>query len=62
MQEEKLHQGSPQITGVFEFVCHKQSFDKEIIYKQFFLKGIMLGQTEHKLKNYNFEHEGNLAG
>ena len=51
MQEEKLHQGSPQVNGVFEFVCHKQSFDKEILYKQlFFQKGIMLGRTEHKLE------------
>ena len=38
MQEEKLHKGSPEINGVFEFVCHKQSFDKKILYKQLFLK------------------------
>ena len=51
MQEEKLHQGSPQVNGVFEFVCHKQSFDKEILYKKHFLqKGMMLGRTEHKIK------------
>ena len=51
MQEEKLHQMSPQVNRVFEFVCHEQSFDKEILYKQlFFQKGIMLGRTEHKLK------------
>ena len=40
MQEEKLHQGSPQVNGVFEFVCHKQSFDKEILYKQLFFKKV----------------------
>ena len=50
MQEEKLHQGSPQVNGVFEFVCHKQSLDKEIFYKQLFPKSIMLGRTEHKLE------------
>ena len=51
MQEEKLHKGSPQINGVFEYVCHKQSLDKGIFYKQlFFQKGVMLGRTEHKLK------------
>ena len=51
MHKEKLHQGSPQVNGVFEFVCHKQSFDKEILYKQlFFQKGIVLGRTEQKLK------------
>ena len=51
MQEEKLHQGTPQVNGVFEFECHKQSFYKEILYKQlFFQKSIMLGRTELKLK------------
>ena len=51
MQEEKLHKGSPQVNGVFEFVCHKQSFDEEVFDKQLFAKkGIMLGRTEHKLK------------
>ena len=51
MQEEKLHKGSPQINGVFEYVCHKQSLDKEIFYKQLFpKKSIMLGRAEHKLK------------
>ena len=34
MQEEKLHQGSPQINGVFEYARHKQSFDKELCHKQ----------------------------
>ena len=51
MQEEKLQQGSPQLNGVFEFVCHKQSFDKEVFHKQRFAKkGIMLGRTEQNLK------------
>ena len=51
MQEEKLHKGSPQINGVFEFVRHKQSLDKEIFYKKLFSKkSIMLGRTEHKLE------------
>ena len=51
MQEEKLHKGSPQVNGVFEFMRHKQSLDKEIFYKQlFFQKSIMLGRTEHKLE------------
>ena len=40
MQEEKLHKGSPQINGVFEFVCHKQSFDKEVFHKQLFAKKV----------------------
>ena len=40
MQEEKLHQGSPQINGVFEFTRHKQSLDKEIFYKQLFSKKV----------------------
>ena len=38
MQEEKLQQGSPQVNGVFEFVCHKQSLDKEVFHKQLFAK------------------------
>ena len=51
MQEEKLHEGSPQMNWVFEFMRHKQSLDKEIFYKQlFFQKSIMLGRTEHKLE------------
>ena len=40
MQEEMLHKGSPQGNGVFEFVCHKQSLDKEIFYKQLFSKKV----------------------
>ena len=39
MQEEWLHKGSPQLNGVFEFVCHKQSFDKEV-HIQLFAKKI----------------------
>ena len=51
MQEEKLHKGSPQINGVFEYVCHKQSLDKEKnLQATSFQKSIMLGRTEHKLK------------
>ena len=51
MQEEKLHEGSPQINWVFEFMRHKQSFDKEKnLQATFFQKSIMLGRTEHKLK------------
>ena len=62
MQEEKLHQGSPQVNGVFEFVCHKQSFDKELCHKQLCAKSIMLGRTEQNLKLKVFEHESDLAG
>ena len=51
MQQEKLHKGSPQVNGVFEFMRHKQSLDKEIFYKELFSKkSIMLGRAEHKLK------------
>ena len=63
MQQEKLHQGSPQVNGVFEVVCHKQSFDKEIFHKQLLAKkSIMLGRTEQNLKLKVFEHESDLAG
>ena len=63
MQEEKLQQGSPQVNRVFEFVCHKQSFDKDVFHKQLFAnKGIMLGRTEQDLKLKVFEHESDLAG
>ena len=34
MQEEKLHKGSPQVNGVFEYARHKQIFDKELCHKQ----------------------------
>ena len=40
MQDEKLQQGSPQVNGVFEFVCHKQSYDKEFFCKQIFAKKV----------------------
>ena len=51
MQEEKLHKGSPQVNGVFEFMRHKQRLDKEIFFQAtFFQKSIMLGRTEHKLE------------
>ena len=47
MQEgKKLHEGSPQVNGVFEFARHKQSLDKEILTSNF----IMLGRAEHKLE------------
>ena len=36
---------------VLEFVCHKQSLDKEkILQATFFQKSIMFGRTEHKLE------------
>ena len=55
MQEEKLHKGSPQVNGVFEFMRHKQSLDKDIFYKELFSKkSIMLGRTEHKLEIKSF--------
>ena len=51
MQQEKLHKGSPQVNGVFEFVCHKQSLDKKVFHKQLFAKkSIMLGRTEQNFK------------
>ena len=58
MQEERLHKGSPQVNGVFEFVCHKQSFDKQLFAK----KSITLSRTEQNLKLKVFEHESDLAG
>ena len=61
MQEERLHKGSPQANGVFEFVCHKQSFDKEVFTNNFLLKSIMFGRTEQNLKLKVFEHESDLA-
>ena len=51
MHQEKLHKGSPQVNGVFEFMRHKQSLDKEIFLQaNFFQKSIILGRTEHKLE------------
>ena len=40
MQEEKLHKGSPQVNGVFEFMRHKQSLDKEKILEATFSKKV----------------------
>ena len=51
MQEEKLRQGSLQINGVFEFACHKQSFDKEIFYKQLFPKKYSAWLNRTQVKN-----------
>ena len=63
MQEEKLQQGSPQLNVVFEYVCHKQSYDKEFFRKKFFAKKvIMLGRAEQKFKLEVFEHKCDLAG
>ena len=51
MQEEKFHKGSTQVNGVFEFVCHKQSFDKEVFHIQLFAKKVQcFGRTEQNLK------------
>ena len=63
MQEEWLHKGSPQVNGVFEFVCNKQGFDKESFSQTTFCqKSIMLGRTEQNLKLKVFKHESDLAG
>ena len=63
MQEERLHKGSPQVNEVFEFVCHKQSYDTEFFHKQLFAKkSITLGRTEQNLKRKVFENESDLAG
>ena len=50
MQEEKLHEGSPQMNWVFEFMHHKQSLDKEIFYKQLFPKKYNAWSNQHKLE------------
>ena len=55
MQEEKLHKGSPQVNGVFEFVCNKQGFDKESFSQMTFRR------TEQNLKLKVFEHDSDLA-
>ena len=36
MQEERLHKGSPQVNGVFEFVCNQKGFDKESFLQRTF--------------------------
>ena len=62
MQEEKLHKGSPQVNGVFEFVCDKQGFDKESFPQMTFCqKSIMLGWTKQNLKLKVSEQESDLA-
>ena len=40
MQVKKLYEGSPQMNWVFEFMRHKQSYDKEFIHKQLFVKKV----------------------
>ena len=62
MQEEKLHKESPQVNWVLEFVCHKQSLDKEIFTSNFFPKKYNAWSNRTQVKNYNFEHESDLAG
>ena len=54
MQEEKLHKGSAQINGVFEYVCHKQSFDKEFCHKQLFAKKYNAWSNRTKFKTESF--------
>ena len=63
MQVENLYEGSPQMNWVFEFMCHKKSFDKEVFHIQLFAKKVQcFGRTEQNLKMKVFEHESNLAG
>ena len=63
MQEERLHNGSPQVNWVFEFACNKQGFDKErLLQMTLCQKIIMLGRTEQNLKLKVFEHKSGLAG
>ena len=54
MQEEKLHQGGPQINGVFEYAHHKQSFDKELCHKQLCAKkyNACSKQTKFKIESF----------
>ena len=40
LEEERLHKGSAQVNGVLEFVCHKQSLDREVFHKQLFAKKV----------------------
>ena len=54
MQKEKLHKGSPQVDGVFEFVCHKQSFDKELCHKQLSAKRYNACSNRTKFKTKSF--------
>ena len=57
-----LHEGSPQVNGVFEFVCHKQSFDKEVFHKELVAKKYNAWSNQTKFKTENLEHESDLAG
>ena len=54
MQEEKLHEGSPQVNGVFEFARHKQSLDKEIFTSNFFPKKYNAWSNRTKFKTESF--------
>ena len=51
MQEEKLHKGSPQINGVFEYVCHKQSLDRELCHKQLYARKNNAWSNRTQVKN-----------
>ena len=64
MQQEKLHKGSPQVNGVFEFVCNKQSFDKKKFFTNNFLSkkyNAWSNRTKSKILK-RAEHENDLAG
>ena len=50
MQQEKLHKGSPQINGVFEYVSQTKFGQGNFLQATFFQKSIMLGRTERKLE------------
>ena len=54
MQEEKLHQGSPQINGVFEYASHKQSYDKELCPKQLCTEKYNARSNRTKFKTESF--------
>ena len=62
MQEEKLHEGSPQVNGVLEFAHHKQRLDKEIFTSNFFPKKYNAWSNQTQVRNLSFEHESDLAG
>ena len=51
MQEEKLHEGSPQMNWVSEFMRHKQSLDKEIFTSNFFPKKYNAWPSRTQVKN-----------
>ena len=50
MQEEELHEGSPQMNWVFEFMSQTKFGQEIFLQATFFQKSIMLGRAEHKLK------------